>query len=206
MKKILLGLILLPLAMSASADIGGNLVANGSFEDGYSGWSVRAAAATNFTIATNHLDWGVTPENAPDGTHWGELFCQGYGECEPGHWAGTTIDQTLSTVAGTSYSISLQVGNVGTYSQSPVDIYWNGARVATNLADTYGSSHWTVFTISDVVGTGHDVLSIGTSAGAYGESAVDAVSVTSAVPEPQTYAMLLSGLVLVFGVSRRRRA
>lgn len=204
MKNSLIALALTCIAPAALADTPVNLVTNGSFELGTSGWSVRPEGIEDgFVVEADRLDFdGSTPLTAAHGTHWARLLCIGYGECGVGHWSGTTIDQNLSTVAGASYNLSFALG-AGIWGGTGVDVYWNGTKVAENIE---GASGWKQFSVSGLKGTGNDTLSFGTNADGYAYAYLDNVKVTAAVPEPETYALFIAGLSLMTAMTRRRKS
>ena len=72
-----------------------------------------------------------------------------------------------------------------------------------------GFSGWTTSTMTFTATSASEVLSFlakGTTPGAPPFLLLDSVSLTAAVPEPETWAMLLGGLGLVGFMARRRRA
>ncbi|GAA5174418.1 hypothetical protein GCM10025771_04090 [Niveibacterium umoris] len=204
MKKAILSLALTFLASAALADTPASLVTNGGFEAGSTGWTARAEGiADGFSIRANGFDFdGTTFLAAPEGTHWASLFCVGYGACGLGQEFGTTIDQKLSTVAGANYSLTFSLG-AGIWGATGVDVYWNGAKLLDNAS---GFSGWKTFSVSGLKGTGSDTLSFGTNADGYGYAYLDAVKVTAAVPEPETYAMFAAGLLFVGALARGRNS
>jgi choice-of-anchor C domain-containing protein len=120
-----------------------------------------------------------------------------------------TISQTFDTVLGQKYTVSFDIaGNtdgpldalkylqVG-LSQSPIYAF-----------DTTGKSHtnmgWTTKSfVFQAAGTSSTLFFQGLQESPYG-IALDNVSVT-AVPEPETFAMLLAGLGVMGAMLRRRR-
>ncbi len=139
-----------------------NLVVDGSFEfsvpDYWSYWDedVRASAwtaksQTQFEVWAN----GFNGQNAADGRNFIEL---------DNGLAQDSYSQSIDTVAGQHYTFSvasmLRDGTAA--STSGVELVWNGTVVKT-FAPT-DSKAWTDYT-ADVVGTGHDILTIREVAG-----------------------------------------
>ncbi|MGK5080925.1 choice-of-anchor C family protein [Janthinobacterium sp. HLX7-2] len=121
------------------------------------------------------------------------------------------ISQSFGTVAGQLYNVSFSLaGNTdGGSSLKLLDTGVTG--VHTFSFDATGQSHsnmgWVTKGFSFIAtGASSTLYFQGSSAnGAWG-AALDNVSVTAAVPEPSTYAMLAAGLGLMGLVVRRRRA
>ena len=90
-----------------------------------------------------------------------------------------------------------------------IEVLWNGKTVATEQAKglSNGKNDWQHYSFT--VFGGNDALSrlefraVGTS-DSYGGS-LDKVSLTSAVPEPDTYAMLMVGAGLIGFAARRKK-
>lgn len=130
----------------------------------------------------------------------------------PEKWEGLTIgpklaDGTYMLLAGTDNDYSITQN--GTANQ--FEVYFNGAtgqRIACDIGTfnncvsvpAGGGTGTTAFTGST---TGFEAIP--GILHAYKTSAGDLATFTAAVPEPQTYAMLLAGLAAVGAVSRRRK-
>ena len=121
----------------------------------------------------------------------------------------SSIWQTIATTTGTTYNLNFWYApRAGVSSDSNmIEVLWNGDTIASVSADGKQSTGWHELNYS-VTGTGGvDTLTF-RAAGAsdsFGGS-LDNVSLTAAVPEPETYAMLLAGLALMGTVARRRKA
>ena len=200
MKKILVS-ALLAAPLLAMAD--GNIVRNGSFEtnpllsgqsyfmfDAIDGWN---GSSQGIEVRIDYA--GV----ALDGRYFVELDAN----------RNSSMYQLLDTKAGQSYSLSFSYANRIHTDASTNGLEWSLdgnswstlAALPTNNTD---SQDWKLFTAS-FVATGETKLSfraIGTDDGL--GSSLDDIRVT-AVPEPQTYALLLAGLMALGFVSRRQQ-
>lgn len=198
MKKIALLLALSSLPSLASA----NLVANGSFES-------NAQTAGTYGIYPNLTNWtggvfGVELRNnlvgaASDGVNFVELDTTN----------NSSIFQMINTSVGAEYTLSFDYSPREGVSKdsNPIKAFWNGTQVTqiTGSGINKVGNNWMTVDFS-VFGTGHDKLTFsaaGTS-DSYGGS-LDNVSLIAAVPEPETYGMMLMGLGLMGFIARRRR-
>jgi len=202
MKKLLLAAALVASFGTAQADP--NLVVNGSFEDGVQGagsWAVYNSINGWSTISGSGIEVRNNVAGAAyDGVNYVELDSND----------NSAMRQTLGTDIGASYNLSFAYSartGVGAAS-NPIEVLWNNTSLGVITADGTGLSgnDWHIFNFA-VTGTGKDNLvfrAIGTNDSLGGS--LDAVSVTAAVPEPSTYAMMFLGLGLIgFNLSRRRR-
>ncbi len=164
-----------------------NIVRNPSFEEGRDSW----------TVAGFHSIW-----MSPSATRMITL-CVG-ANCVNSVGSGAFLRQELVTTPGQLYDLSFWTGTgvgAGEYA-----VFWNGALLDDQFLarDTIVQHSYS----SLLATSGVAMLEIhARNDPSY--TWVDDVSVTphmmSAVPEPHTYAMLLSGLLLS-GVALRRRA
>jgi hypothetical protein len=165
---------MLTLAQPAGAN---NIVVNGGFETGdLTGW-----------IESGNLSF-----SGVDGFPHSGSFARFSGAIG----SENIISQTLPTIAGIYYDFSLwEDGGVGCGTCS-FSVYWNGVPVFQNS----GFGGYTQVT-GNVLALGNDVLGIGLRNDP-GFSFVDDVVVDTAVPEPATGVLLLTGLA---AIARRRR-
>ncbi|WP_202414185.1 PEP-CTERM sorting domain-containing protein [Duganella flavida] len=187
------------LLASGAAHASTELLTNGSFEQ-------NLQANGTWNIYSNLTGWtggayGIELRNnvvgnAPDGVNFVELDTT----------ANSSMFQNVSTVMGQNYTLTFKFQDrpgVATSSQG-LEISWGGSVVGT-VNNSLGGGWQTVS--YNLIGNGAtEALSfkaIGTS-DSLGTS-LDKVSLTTAVPEPETYAMLLAGLGLVGFAARRRK-
>jgi hypothetical protein len=199
MKKLLAIVALLGAPALAQA----NLVVNGSFED-YS-----SVTAGNWSIFGSGNGWttganGVEIRNAVAGT-----AAQGVRFAELDTTANSWISQIIQTNANQALELSYSYApRAGVASNSNgIQIFWNGLSLGTISGNGNNGSSWNDL-VYDVQAdaNGFGVLkfaSIGVSDSLGGS--LDNIAVT-AVPEPETGAMLLTGLGILAAVTRRRKA
>jgi Protein of unknown function (DUF642)/PEP-CTERM motif len=188
-----------PLLASAST----NLITNGSFE-------ANAQANSTWNIYSNLNGWsggraGIELRNNVAGSaHEG----QNYVELDT--TANSSISQSFNTLLGQTYALSFAYSpreHVAA-SSNGIQVFWNGADLGTFTGLTAASGNvWQVETLN-VFGTGGlttlSFQAVGRS-DSYGGS-LDSVRVTTAIPEPETYALMVAGLGLMGLVARRRKA
>lgn len=176
------------------------LLLNGGFE---------ADLQANGTWAnyTNLTDWtggayGIELRNSVAG-----VAAQGVNFVELDTYHNSSISHDVLTGLGQQYTLSFQFQDrpgVDTSSQG-LAVTWGGNAVASVNNSLGGGWETRTYTL-----TGNGALmslkftAIGTD-DSLGTS-LDNVSLTTAVPEPETYAMMLAGLGLVGFAARRRKA
>ncbi len=215
----LLASAVLALAMPARAS---NLITNGSFEVGtpsdnpydssansqqllsgdttsLSGWTVTGAASSDIAWIGSSNTYGVTASQGSDfldltGWQWGGA-------------GGKGVMQTISTVAGQQYTLSFDLGNSISYNYGGTNALSVQAGSLSQVVSSVGTQSvnaWDHYTLSFVAQSASTAVSFtGVQATYY--IGLDNVSVT-AVPEPETFALLLAGLGVVGAVARRRKA
>lgn len=181
-----------------------NLLVNGSFE---------APAITPTTAEYNHVangsltGWTVAGHdvvlfNATYATNVGDHTPSDGAQALQLEYFGDSIAQTFATTVGQSYLLSYDVSAYA--AAAPLSVTVGGA--SDSLSGTLPG--WTAHTLAFTATAASTTLTFtntGGTPGSYGTYPhLDNVSVT-AVPEPETYAMLLAGLVTL-GVLARRRA
>ena len=144
-------------------------------------------------------------------THFGKFNRATFDNNGIGTSTNSWISQAVDTDAGHIYHLSYWFsprGGVASASND-INVYWNGSLLTTNTGSGLGQSGnvWQQFEF-DVTGTGGwDTLKFaaGGTAQTYGGS-LDNVSLVAAVPEPETYALMMAGLGAVAFMARRRKA
>jgi len=204
MKKInaiALAVVLLAGATHASA---ANLVVNGSFEaqtvHSVAGFDTLSGnGLTGWTIGLRNVDLVSSSFWTPsDGNN--SLDLNGEGK--------SSISQVLSTVIGQVYTLSFDLaGNPFGLSPSKglsVNLGPVGLYDFDTTGHNAGNMGWTHYTAIFAAVSTSTTLSFASRTSGNAGPALDNISV-SAVPEPETYAMLLAGLGLMGTMARRRR-
>ncbi len=221
--------LLLAVALGASSSMAAadNLVVNGSFEifpgtlnqngqtwgqfSTLDGWQQIGSNPDSFEIqlATNYQKSptasgtypAFNPSSSDGSAHYLEINANRLDK----------VGQTITTVIGQSYTFKFDYSGRsdsgttnGIPNNSKVNVYWDNHSLA-NL-DELPNSGWKIFTYTvkaTSTSTQFEFDSVGpTENPSYG-SYLDAVSVT-AVPEPETYGMMMVGLGLMGFMVRRR--
>jgi hypothetical protein len=220
MRTLFFGLALGVLAPSSA--FAANLVANGDFSAGATGftstYSTTVSGATanqgSYAVVTNPALLCSTcfPSIGDHTTGTGNmLFLDGAGTNAGAFWS-----QTVSVSAGTSYALSLWATSVNQQSNRAIlRAVINGLTVfgPTQLNYTTGVTATTWLNYSGVWASGgatsatielFDDLHIYD----YNDFAIDDISLTelaaAAVPEPSSWTLMIGGLGLVGGALRRR--
>lgn len=182
--------ICLLFGVASHAQAATNLVINGGFEDGNTGWTFFAP-------------WGPLPAPNAGLTRF------------DGDWVGSTacsfscpLDQSLPTVAGQSYNLSFAYnageasGLAGTPGFVELKVYWGTTLVKDILGGPIG---WNEFTINNLVAPTESTQLEFVGIKVPNRIGLDDVSV-SGVPEPATWIMMILGFGFVGASLRRARS
>ena len=205
-QRFLSALILCSTFGTANA-VSANLLVNGSFEEPYIGYQTigggNSLAITGWTTILNGVEIfdATSYGGAADGKVVIDLANYTY--------TGGGIEQTFATTAGQQYDLTFWLGNLlasGRDGTGVVKVSVAGGNYIFNTpAATTALLTWEKQQLSFTAQGASTTLSFSNDQNANLHFAnVDAVSVT-AVPEPETYAMLLAGLGLMGGVARRNK-
>jgi hypothetical protein len=188
-KKVVAGGIL-AAALSASMAAQANLVTNGGFETGdFTGWT------TSIDPAYDGVD-----SQAPQAGTYAAFF---------GNPNGTsTISQTLTTVAGTTYTVSFwlmaEADVTGNSIPNSFSFTWGGAAGAPPIVDS-APFGYTEFQYQLVASSASTTLAFSFSdSPAFWD--FDSVDVTANVPEPASLALVFGALGSLLWVMRRPAA
>jgi hypothetical protein len=176
------------------------LLSNGSFE-------ADAQGAGSWNNYSNLTGWsggvaGIELRNNVEG-----VAAHGVNFVELDTTANSSISQSIQTVLNRSYTLTFQFqdrANVNSLSQG-LDVTWGGASVASVNNSLNGGWETRTYTL---IGNGSLEALKFTAAGTSDSlgTSLDNISLTSAVPEPETYGMMLAGLAAIGLIARRRKA
>lgn len=208
-------LYLLICALACFVPAQANLLTNGSFElgtfvddgNGTDSFSAGPTTITGWAAVGNQVSWIRSPNpwvlSAEDGTHFLDLT--GYHTGVP--FGGVT--QMIATNVGEQYSLSFFLGS---YTQRwggpPVSILASAGSASQTftVSTTSTASTWTPFSMTFSATSATTTITLTGAAGAE-YIGLDNVSVdaASAVPEPESGAMIALGLGLIGAITLRRR-
>ncbi len=192
---------LLPAAASAAT------FQNGGFEtasvdpgSGFVTLNNGSTAITGWTVIGNNIDYIGGYWEAAEGDRSIDLNGLNSGG----------IQQTFDTISGRTYRVvfSLAGNPDGGPTQKVVSTVATGSSSASYTFDTTGATRtdmgWAPFVYTFVADGTTTTLGFTSSIGGSYGAALDAVSVSGAVPEPATWALMILGFGAVGGALRRR--
>ena len=202
-------IVLAAAALPALPAQAAELVTNGTFSAGSSGYSTQYAGtdADGYQYLTNNprsvCDCFANIDGSTNG-HGNQLVLDGAQN------GGYFFQQTLSIVAGTTYTFSFDAANLGTAGPIPniaafvngVQLFMSGELPYDDAYRTY-SGNFSAGSATSAIITLRDL----TLAHSYNDFAIDNVSFTgsaAAVPEPATWAMMLVGFGMIGFAARKR--
>ena len=179
-----------------------NLITNGDFESyanifvpngGYAKVSAGSGQITGWNVGGVSVDLIQNSYNSINTTSVDMLGTPGPGQ----------ISQSFNFAANTSYTLSFDLSHnpyASNGAQVKVDFFGQ-----SHVVDGMNPLHTETFTFTTGATGGSSNLVFSSIGGdGYSGGVIDNVSVTAAVPEPETYAMLAAGLGLLAFVSRRK--
>jgi len=203
----------LAAAMGAAAAAHANLLVNGSFENGAfvnqgndtMSPLVGSTAITGWAVVTDTTAW-IGPNNpfllaASDGSYFLDLT--NYQEGPP--FAG--VSQAITTIPGAVYSLSFDLGSSNHWGRPDSLTASAGGASQTFLSPSTGTNNDWTHESMQFTATGATTTVLLQGASGFNYIGLDNVDVEllslPAVPEPETWALLLGGIGVLAGRVRR---
>lgn len=167
----------------------GSVVVNGSFETGdFTGWT--QVNDTSFSGVSGEFS-GVFPTDG--------AFQAFFGPVDPG---GGGIIQSIATSPGGVYTLTFDLANLFG-GPNAFGLFWDGAFVSIDF-DVPGFPYTTLTTNLIASGASTDLGFIFYHEPSYW--LLDNISLTTDIPEPESWAMMIAGFGLMGAMMRRRRS
>jgi hypothetical protein len=211
LKYVLSTMLVLGLGVSAANAVTVEYISNGGFDTGsFSSWTQNPNPVTATSVVNGT---GFLNEYSPQaGNYYAQLSYNG-GTSSP-HTSPATLSQTFTDTIGQSLQLSFWLtgdGNTPNY----FSVTFDGTSLNANLFPVLSGTSvpnqaWTQYTTT-LTGTGSDTLAFNFyDTGSYNlitpaNIGLDTVSVTAAVPEPSTWAMMILGFVGIGSMAYRRK-
>ena len=198
---------------AGAASASSNLITNGGFDASLSSWSTFTSTNGNlgagFPAVANFNTIVASSSTAAE-------FDVGQVSYVFDQYAGGGISQSFNAATGGIYSFSVDVASQYLYANNASGGRFSILVDGSNLA-SWNSGYGDPGDILRSSLSGSEMLSAGShtfsvlierpyqnGSGVTPLQFLDNVSVTSAVPEPETYAMMLAGFALLGGMARRK--
>lgn len=213
LKRLTLTLAAALLAMApALSQASTNLVANGSFENvpfamsGYDGSYCYLNSAT-YTCAAQLPGWegSVAPMMTSTSGAWSATKNTPSDLFQIGLQNNSFIGQSVAVASAGSYLLSWSDAGRPGYGTEHYQVSFGGTVLDT--LTTVGGQGWSLHSATFTAGIGTQLLTFqGLNTSGDSTAFIDNVSLTAAVPEPSTWALMMGGIAGLGFMSRRRNA
>jgi hypothetical protein len=209
------GIVVSAVILSSSA-ASAAVIANGSFEAGFTGWTVSSGTDPQYAPVVIQYGqaspyptgaFGEIIPAAPGGGQYATYFVSDF--------ANQSISQSIALAAGTTYTVSYNIYAPVNGSTNPFDALLQSAADGNLspvfLAKSLGAG-WTNYSANFFASAGPYAFSLNFgplgsgSANAAADFVVDNIDISVAVPEPATWAMMIMGFMGIGFLAYRRRS
>ncbi|MDP3855070.1 choice-of-anchor C family PEP-CTERM protein [Phenylobacterium sp.] len=192
----------------ASASAHAATILNGSFESGVAPGTFTTLDPLDNTSITGWTVGGAGVDYI--GSYW--IAADGDRSIDLSALSGGSVSQTISTIAGVTYTVSFALagnpdgpdeGKIAVTSVSgslpQIDIF------SVTAANTHANMGWQTYTYTFKAFDSTSELTFASATNTPYGPALDNVTISSAIPEPATWAMMIIGFGAVGGVARSAR-